>query len=288
VKRSNAFTLLEVMVAVSVTLVLVILMLRIFTEGSTAWQRNDEKLDTFREARAALQTMARDFSALSPLPRAEPTTTPAPGPGQPSQPNPLSDFPLLYIDHYPETEDVDKVNQEIYGLIPTRNKGRSSLCAVGYYCVWDVNKHAFILRRQCTESNTTFNALKAVLSTIRPMNTTQAVETLFARGLDPDVQSIDDLATYIWDFQVKIADKPADPVTGTGAQPWPDTQKAFSRELPLWVEIRFKALGSNAARKIENQALLNRDVWFDPTSDQYQKLILPGEQEFVTRIKLCR
>lgn len=125
-----------------------------------------------------------------------------------------------------------------------------------------------------------------VLNTLNPMNTTEAVDTLFERGLDPELQSIDDLATYIWDFHVEVADKPANAAANTGQQKW--NRKAFSKELPLWVEVRFKALGSTAARKIENQAQLTREMWFDPSNEQYKKLILPGEQEFVTRIKLCR
>jgi len=276
------------MVAVSVTLVLVILMLRIFTEGSTAWQRNDEKLDTFREARAALQSISRDFSALAPLPRPELTATPTPAPGSSTNVPPLDEFPLLTLDHHPDTADEDKVNEEIYGILPARNEGRSSLCAIGYYCAWDQNKRAFILRRQFTKSNATFANLRGALNTVAPLNYSKSFQLLFARGLSPDEQYVDDLATYIWDFRVVIPNILENPATGTSAKIYKWPQGPFARDLPEWVEVRFKALGSNAARKMESLGGLTRDTWFNPRSDLYQKYILPNEQEFVTRIKLCR
>jgi type II secretory pathway pseudopilin PulG len=269
-RDDEAFTLVEIIVALAATSVLVVLMLRIFSDGSTIWQRNNEKLDTFREARAALQAMARDFSSLSPAGSA------------PDQ------FPVLTGDWHKDTKDEDRVNKEIYGLVSTRNAGRADWCAVGYYCEWDDTKKAFVLKRQFTESDETFKLLKiaAIAQQAIPsgqiFNGRPIFDAVFAR-----TQTIDDMASYVWDLQVEIPD-PTD-ATKTAKWPW----GSLNRPLPEWVEIRFKALGTNAARKMTGQNA-TREMWFANSASSgtdrkfYEHNILPGEQQFATRIKLCR
>jgi prepilin-type N-terminal cleavage/methylation domain-containing protein len=270
--RPHAFTLLELLVALGVTSVLVVLMFNVFLSGSTLWQKNEEQLDTFREARAAMQMMTRDFSGLSAVPDAP------------------DKFPILALRYHSDTAPEDEVNKEIYGIVPARNPGRGSLCAVGYFCVWDASKSAFVLRRQFTESNTTFDNLKAALSVGSPLSPAQAFDTLYARPTKNTAeQTIDDIATYVYSFDVEWAEtnpppQPSLPPQPTVQLPWPQT---FAREVPAWVEIRFKALGSNAARKLAGQGI-NRTTWTSPTNSTYQRMILPGEQQFVTRIKLSR
>ncbi len=270
-RNSRAFTLVELLVAMSVTSLLVVAMLRLFMDETSLWQKYDQKLDTFREARAAMQMMAKDFSGLRPAASAP------------------TDFPMLALIAHPDTQPEDLVNEEIYGLPALRNQGANDLCAVGYYCVWVPAKNAFVLRRQCTESSTTFSLMQQALPVTSPLTGPLAFQTIFSRAQkmqDDKVLTIDDLATYIWDLKVVIP-QTGTPPTGTPLQQlnWP--QGNFSRELPAWVEIRFKALGVNAARRIAGSGV-TRDTWFQPDSDLYRNLILPGQQQFVTRIKLCR
>jgi len=269
-KPHRAFTLVEMVVAIAVTLALVVIMVQIFVSGSNLWTKNNERLDTFREARAALQMMARDLSGVNPVP------------GLPDQ------FPVLALQYHPSTAGEDKVNQEVYGLTSVSNSGKSDLCAVGYFCAWDANKSTFVLKRQFTESNTTFANLRQALPLASPMTGQGAFNVLFARPLNStaaanstSTQSVDDMASYVWDLQFIT------PTTGNPPQTvkWP--QGYFWKEMPLWVEIRFKALGATAARKLEGSQI-TRDVWFSPDSDIYKRMILPNEQQFVTRVKLCR
>lgn len=283
-----AFTLMELMVAMAVTSLLVILMLQIFNSGTAAWQSNEERLDTFREARAALQIMGRDFSTLSPAPSAD------------------EQFPVLMLDWHRDTPPEDRVNREIYGLVTTRNKGIGDLCAVGYYCEWD-GKNKFVLKRQFSDSDNTFDRLKQVLTAnaTTPQSPRMIFETLFARiPGDPrkptNVQSIQVLASHVWDLQVDMPD----PLNPERMVPWTTAPGSFNRNLPPWVEIRFKALGTNAARKIPD-ATVGREDWYPPppasdgtpasgTSSAkgaktfYERYILPYEQQFVTRLKLSQ
>jgi hypothetical protein len=111
-----------------------------------------------------------------------------------------------------------------------------------------------------------------------------AFKLLFARPQPVgDEEPIQDVAAFIWDLHFGVP--LPNPLGTTPPPPWP--QGHFSRELPQWLEIRFKALGATAARKLEGQEI-SRETWFDPKASAYQRLILPYEQPFVTRVKLAR
>ena len=270
-KNSRAFTLVEMIVAIGVTSLIIVAMMRLFMDETSLWQRYDQKLDTFREARAAMQMMARDFSGLRPESSAVSGST-----------DPTQRFPMLALVANPEGKPEDQVNQEIYGLPSVRNKGSNDICAVGYYCTWSDAKNAFILQRQFTDSSTTFGLLTNALDVNKPTFGAEAFGIIFTRDAKKNTGlTIDTLATYIWDLKVVT------PETGTPPMQlnWP--QGYFDRELPPWVEVSFKALGVNAARKIAGTAV-TRDTWFKTDSTLYRNLIQPNEQQFVTRIKLCR
>ena len=288
-----AFTLVELIVAMAATSVIVVLMLQLFSESSTLWQRNNDRLDTYREARAALQAMQRDFSALSPIPMSGNTMT--------ESEDAMVDFPLLALQYHPASLEEDRQsgkNQEFYGLVASRNSGKGATCAIGYFCQWDETHTAFALKRMVTESDTTYANLNEILKVnIDPKNPnaprrpskppSAAFEQLYARiPVDPDPtqpikQTIDDMALYVWDLRLEITP----PSATTPAKAWP--QGFFCRQLPQWLEIRFKALGSNATRKLAGRKF-DREAWFDTTSDKYKRFIQPLEQSFVTRVKLCQ
>lgn len=274
----RGFTLVEMIVALAVTSVLTVLMLRMFTDSSTIWKREDERLDTFREARAALQLMARELGAVNPVPEVNPVA------GGPEQ------FPALALRYHSATPEAEKTtpgNQEIYALAALPNRGKSDLCAIGYFCEWVAAKNCYVLRRQFVDSDETFTRLQRVLKAAAPMPYPASFAALYDRtaplsGGTAAVDPVQDVATYVWDLQFTL---PAPSATALPPK-WLE-QKIYARELPQWVEIRFKALGSNAARKLEGQTFSRTD-WFATTAVPYQRFILPGEQQFVTRVKLSR
>lgn len=274
--RRHAFTLMELMVAMAVTSVLVVMMLQIFERGSSAWQGNDEKLDTFREARAALQIMARDLSSIGSAPGADsffPVST-----GGAAVPI----FPILTLDYHKDTKAEDKVNDEVYGLIGTRNRGLGDWCTVGYYCEWDETKKAFALRRQFANSDVTFNTLQGIARQTAPATSRELFDQIFGRSEKGEV-----LATYIWDLRIDVPDA-ANPT-----QMMTRPQGFFNRKMPPWIEIRFKALGANAARKLRDKNI-TREVWSatkdssGAIKDLHDRYILPGEQQFYTRVRLTQ
>lgn len=277
-KTRRAFTLVEITVALAVTSILVVLMLRALNDSSVIWQRSGDRLDTLREARAAIQIIARDLAGVASIPRIEGVSG--------SMPDILENLPVLALHHHPDGNPEDRVNGELYALTSIPNGGRSRICSVGYFCEWDPKRVAFVLRRQASDSDATHvflaETMKAGSVELSPE---AAFGFVFRRITDANDanaarHSIESLATFVWDLQFGVgpADAAEEPLPAPGF---------YSRELPEWVEIRFKALGANAVRKLEERGL-TRETWFDPASTTYQNFILPQEQQFVTRVKLRR
>jgi prepilin-type N-terminal cleavage/methylation domain-containing protein len=277
--RRAAFTLVEMMVALAVTGVLTVMMLRMFSDSSTIWKSEDDRLDTFREARAALQLMSRELATAIPLPDAKPAG--------------LDEFPVIALRDMQSRSTPDlpaNYYRKIYSLSSTPNSGQSDLCALGYFLEWEpdiatdpadttakVPRSAFTLRRQMLESNATFALLKLTLNATAPV----FGESAFSKLYRPTGTTTDTIASYVWDLQFALP-----PPVGGKTAPAP-TNAYYGRELPQWIEIRFKALGANAARLLSGQTV-GKELWSDPNDPKYVRLIMPHEQQFVSRVKLTR
>jgi prepilin-type N-terminal cleavage/methylation domain-containing protein len=59
--RSHAFTLLELLVAVSVLSILIVVLMNVVGSATSLWRGSENRAESYREARAALQVMASDF-----------------------------------------------------------------------------------------------------------------------------------------------------------------------------------------------------------------------------------
>lgn len=60
-RRAGGFTLLELLVAMAVLSVLLIVMMNMVDSATKLWKQTENSVDAYRESRAALNTMARDF-----------------------------------------------------------------------------------------------------------------------------------------------------------------------------------------------------------------------------------
>lgn len=265
-RNRAGFTLVEMVVAVAITLMLVVLMTQVIGQSNTIWTRSNENADTFREARAALQMMAQEIGQVRAM--ALPKTT----------------FPLLALQVSPETQPEDQKNEEIYALTSIPNSGKADLCAVGYFCRWNSTLNTYTLARQFSNSDVTYASMKTVFNGASPMSPQAAFGLLYQRAAsNTSGAAVDDLAAYVWDLHFMIPN-----VSGLGAgETTQFPQGYFSLELPPWVEVRCKALGMAAAKHLA-QASLSRDVWFSPNSPAYQTYIRPYQKEFVTRIGLAQ
>lgn len=239
-----AFTLVELLVAISITVVIVVLLARVFTSAATQWQAADQRIDSFRDARAALQTIARDLS------RADLT----------------GGADMLTLRDYDVSGTVGFA-KEAFAITPAPNSGKSDLCTVGYYLVWDGTNKAYHLKRLFRESDETETSLA---------NATPKYAALFTKPTTAPEQARieEDIATYVWDL--RFSPGTLSDIEAPTANPSIKWQ---------WVEVRFKAMSAAAARKLAGMSV-SQTIWDDPTTADYRRLILPSEQQFVTRIKL--
>jgi prepilin-type N-terminal cleavage/methylation domain-containing protein len=286
----GAFTLIEMLVALAVTSVLTVMMLQMFTDSSAIWQREDQRLETFRESRAALQLISRELATVLPLPSGAPAATPTPG----APATATTAFPALALrgrTARPAGSVPTEHFTSVYALSAIPNSGASDLCAIGYFLEWDnggpdpatgadgTHVPAYRLKRQFGESNNTFARLRTALNASAPRVGQSAFDVLYSPAQAPALpaEATQVLASYIWDLEFAVPD-PALPKLDT---------VYFGNDLPQWIEVRFRALGATSGRKLADQGLTEA-IWNDPANPTYERLIRPGEQQFVSRIKLCR
>lgn len=219
----------------AITILIVAFLGRVLIATTSIWQLTGDRIDAFRDARSALQLMTNDLS------RADAN-------GDPKMLN-LANISGTYA-------------TEAYAVFPSKNGGKSDLCAVGYYLDWDAGSKTFSLRRFFKDSNTVAPSLA---------NSPVDFTTLYDRtkGTAPET-----LASYVWDLELR-------PGEGQTLVTLPTSDPSTKWN---WVEVRFKAMSVNAGRKISGVAAIDKTTWSDPASSAYRTFILPNEQQFMTRI----
>ena len=168
---------------------------------------------------------------------------------------------MLTLSDYAFDPSGNQYAKEAFAVAPTGNSGKSDLCAVGYYLVWDVTATAYRLKRLLRSSDDTV----AILA-----NTTPDFTTLYSK----DSTKEEDLATYAWDLRFR---------PGTLGDPEAPSLNPSTKW--QWIEVRFKTMSAAAAKKLSGMNI-PQTTWNDPTNTTYKTLILPNEQQFVTRIKI--
>jgi type II secretory pathway pseudopilin PulG len=163
-RRTSGFTLVELLLAVAITIVIVLLLGRVLVATTSVYRIADQKMDAFRDARAALQMMANDLG------RAD-----------------ISDNSgFLNLSKY---SSDNSYAMEAYAVFPAKNTGKSDLCSVGYYLDWDGKTYS--LRRFFKNSD----AVAPSLAMSSP-----DFGTLYDRtkGTTPET-----IASYVWDLELR-------------------------------------------------------------------------------------
>jgi type II secretory pathway pseudopilin PulG len=276
--KKLGFTLLELLIATATTVVIVVLLGTMLGSLMTTAARANQRIDAFRDARAALQMMQRDLSNLVPNQwNPDPFVSPAPLPCvAPTIPTTSVTRPAAYFALKNVYTDPAAGNQQLYALISAKAAGSATpaqgdVCAVGYYCRWDDQLHAYSLRRFYRDSTATFTALQNAAS--------YAAETdLYAPAASDPV-----LAAYIWNFSVAVYD-----TSGNRYTTYPcvcDQAATTPTLLPAAIEISFNAMSPQAARTVMSVSA-NPSDWMDMTTQNYLRLVKPHAYEFRTRINL--
>ena len=235
-RAQGAFTLTELLVAIAITAMIVVLLSTVFTAAGKQWQASDQRTDSFRDARAALQVIERDLSRANTNGAAQMLT--------------LSDV-----------DASGTFAKEAFAVTPIPNGGKSDLCAVGFYCVWDDTSKTYSLRRLFRDSDTTTTSLAKA---------SPDFTVLFTKGASNE----EELASCAWDLRF---------APGTLA----DTEPPTTNPSTKWrfVEVRFKSMSAASARRLRDMGV-SQTTWGDSNNAVYKSSILPYEQQFVTRVSL--
>jgi hypothetical protein len=270
--------LAELLIATGITVLIVVMLGWMLGSLMSSATHTTQRVDAFRDARAALQMMERDLSNLirtqwTPDPFSSPT--PTPGTAQPLT-VPTAYFALdntLYA-------DPAAGNQQLYALVAAKTTASSGdVCAVGYYCRWDTDQNGsrgrYTLRRF-------FRAL--TLSDMQGFGTYAGESVLYTPGLSDPV-----LAANVWNLKITMYDSGGAVITQNSYIC--DPNASTPNPLPAAIEISFNAMSPDAARTVMSISNVTAADWMNaalvpipsPTPN-YQGLILPHTYQFRTRI----
>lgn len=244
------FTLLELLISMSMLSFLAVMLFSVLSAVTTLWRDNEARVDGFREARAALNLMAREVSQAFRDPEGNlPVMVIDPSPAEVSQPAAI--------------ERDATWGHRVFLLATlsaeTQESGsrRSDLCALGYYLAFTRDQTAFSpnaagagdssykLYRHFRSSDPTFTALQPPFA---PMN-------VYLPSPTPSGDEV--LARNITQFEIAVWRRKRDAVTeefmgmerfDLSAGSWPVT------ETPAMIELALTALNSETASKLATQA----------------------------------
>jgi type II secretory pathway pseudopilin PulG len=278
-ERIRAFTLVELLIAAAITVVIVVMLGLMLGSLMSSASHASQRVDAFRDARAALHMMERDLSNLV-CAQWNIQTSPVPTPVPVPVTRPAAYFALdkrwqdTANDPYSDPANGNP-NRQMFGLIATKSSAPGDMCAVGFYCRWDTQLHAYTLRRFFLDATTTFNVFTSPAVTAANY---ASDSDLYAPSVNDEV-----LAAYVWNLNITMRD-----AAGNVINTYPyicDPNTVTPTSLPAAIEISFNAMSPQAARTVTSVSSAPAD-WMDTTTQNYQRLVKPHAYEFRTRINL--
>jgi type II secretory pathway pseudopilin PulG len=275
------FTLVELLIATGITVAMVLMLGLMLGSLMGSASHATERVDAFRDGRAAMQMIERDLRNLvrtqwnpdlstnpTPLPCATPTISTT-----------RVTLPAAYLalkDIYADPATAGNHNQQLYALVSAKTAASSGdVCAVGYYCRWDGN--AYSLRRFFRNSVDTFNVIQS-------SGTYAADSVLYVPGASDAL-----MAAYVWNLQITLYDAAGNRYTTYPCVCDQSGGGALSPPLPILppaaLEISFNAMSPQAARTVMSVSSSPND-WMDTTTQNYQRLVAPHTYQFRSRINL--
>lgn len=242
------------MVGLLITVVIVVMLGTVFSAVTTSSLRGNQRIDSFRDSRSALNTMRRDLTNLV---RAPSTTY------------------FVLADQYSDPNTTANKNRQIYGLtaispttFTTANpSGLGDVSTIGYYCRWDATKHCYSLRRY-------YNGSSATSTIFTNYGLNVALGTLYG-----PTTSDETVAAFAWNLQITVYKN-----DGTVDSMYPVAVGGTNvGNLPAAIEISFDAISPESAQPLLSVSSTPND-WMDPSTTNYKTLLLPRMYEFRTRI----
>lgn len=256
----RGFTLLEVLISVGLLAMLSLILFAVLESTSRLWHENERRVDSYREARAALNLITRELQTWFPL-------NVALGRSLVINPEPSDSIAL------PASTAATSVADSIWftSLIPPKlqnpQKNKSDLCAVGYYLAWTPNPGAgggssYKLYRHFRSSDETFESIAN--------NSPLYFDIRAAVDDNNDILARNITSLKIRPYELNSSGNLTliSPVSHLGP---PQNVR------PRLIEIEIRAINAETAAKLSTRA-----DWEDPN----HPLIKQNEQIFTTRVIL--
>lgn len=214
----RGFTLIELLVSMAVLSLLVVMLMGLVDSATKLWRENENRVESYREARAALNLIASDLGSMHASTNTNYFRFVAEGTNGDGSIAFLSALPLSAQD----------------------STNLSDLCAVGYFLakgrISDIgtnsSSESYNLYRYFLQSNDTFRAL-----TNRPV-------TLWPATFDADTSNTEIVARNVRSFQVTAYTRSGN---GTGWSAWTNT----SSTPPDLLELRIEAVNNDARKRFD-------------------------------------
>jgi len=259
IARPPGFTLVELLVSVTLLALLSVMLLGVMDGATSAWRTNENRIDSYREARAALNLMAREVRSLY------------------SRTN--STLPVFLLD--PATNVVvrsadvagpDRASSAFFlPLLPAGAQdpaaARSDLCSVGYYVAWTRDRTPFF-QNVATSGSASYKVFRMFRGSDATFANIAASSPLFVANPLADSEI---LARNVIDFRIRAFERVVVGGNFTGLaerSPWPGTQR------PAAVEITLSTINAQAASRLSGS-----NTWVATHPEVARSL-----QSFTTRI----
>lgn len=246
----NAFSLLELLVAVAVMAILLVLLLSMVDSATKLWRENENRADSYREARAAVGIMSRDLrSAVAGATNAGHFLLNS---------SAFSKVPASAL------KDANSAGAVFFlSALPAKaqdaNANKSDVCQVGYFLAYD---------RTTATTNKSLNLYRYFRSS-DPTFTALTNNTLFSGAIiGPAGEEL--LARNVIGLTIRAFTSTNNTLVSFNA--------STNTPLPHLVEISVTAINQDAAKKLPD----NASAWMDTNS----AIIKPIAQTFITRIHL--
>lgn len=230
----HAFTIIELLVAMTVLALLVVMLMGLVNSATRLWRDNENRVDSYREARAAMGVISRDLSGIVSTSNKNYFL--------------LNNFsPIAAISTAPKSTNT---NGTLFFLTAMPKSAqaeanRSDVCQVGYFMAYGMSSAAtnapintMNLYRVFLGSDDTYRLLTTVLNA--PVFTNvQSLET------DPNVEL---LARNIVQFKVEAFTN--FPASANSPVTWGDFSQTLDSPIPKLLKIKIVAVNQETAKKL--------------------------------------
>lgn len=252
-KAGGAFTMLELLVAMAVLSILVVMLFGMVDAAAKLWRENENRVDAYREARAALNVISADLKNVFSAPNKTYFSTNFVG----NVPADSSNSPIFFMTSIPKKAQPSSDN-------------KSDLCAVGYFLRFNkqnvglsgtdpnvLTKESFNLYRVVRGSKETFANLASGASPFKDLASDPQSEIL-ARNICK--------LEFLY-YQTNSVG---------GLEDWIPSD---ARPFPQMVEIKIGSISDEVAKRLDGS---------DENWKTNNPLILKNMRTFVSRIQIPR